>query len=166
MLQSQSNLSFWLCSCLSYPQRRKTLLWIKGWYFSESLSGFELEMFMTNISIPIPNEWVVVLLNLRNFLLSQVLSNFRFIIISYISLYQWCSPIHCITECLLVFRIFQGHIWGFSPSEEQFWPKMRQNLNLSLCEILDFAWSLPHLNIINLIYITYIWHWNAHNPKV
>ena len=68
-----------------------------------------------------------------------------------------------------VFRIFQGHIsviWGFLPSEEQFRPKTRQNLDLSLCEILDFAWSLPHLNIIYIIYITYILHWNTHNPMV
>ena len=68
-----------------------------------------------------------------------------------------------------VFRIFQGHIsaiWGFSPSEEQFRPKTRQNFDLSFCEILDFAWSLPHLNIINIIYITHILHWNAHNPMV
>ena len=46
------------------------------------------------------------------------------------------------TECLLVFRILQGHfwaIWSFLPSEGQFWPKTRQNLDLSLCEILDFA---------------------------
>ena len=51
--------------------------------------------------------------------------------------------------------------WGFSPSNEHFQTKTSPNLDLVWHEILEFAGSLRHSNIIIIIYINWILYWNT-----
>ena len=70
---------------------------------------------------------------------------------------------------LIVTKTFLGHFWpllNFYPSKEHFQVNTGPNLDLVWYEILEFAWVSPHLDIIILIWINYILHWNASNLEV
>ena len=57
----------------------------------------------------------------------------------------------CYFEVSTTFLSYFYLFWSFSPSSEHFQAKMGPNLDLVWYEILEFAWSLRHLNIIIII---------------
>ena len=57
----------------------------------------------------------------------------------------------CYFEVSTTFLSYFYLFWSFPPSSEHFQAKMGPNLDLVWYEILEFAWSLRHLNIIIII---------------